>query len=244
MLPQWLQIVSVASLAVAALCAIVIAMDEATHPQHMWIMNIVWPVTALFGSVIALWGYFLYGRLAAHEKTIPAMKRGEKPPSKALTPFPIMVAKGTCHCGAGCCIGDILAEGLAFFVPAVAIWLGWESVFQEKMFAVWIADYLFAFTLGIAFQYFTIKPMRNLSPSRGLVEALKADSLSLTAWQFGMYGFMAFAHFYLFQHLLGVRLEVTSAVFWLVMQGAMIAGFATSYPINWWLISKGIKEKM
>ncbi len=29
-----------------------------------------------------------------------------------------------------------------------------------------------------------------------------------------------------------------------MMQIAMAAGFLTSYPVNWWLLSKGIKEKM
>jgi hypothetical protein len=29
-----------------------------------------------------------------------------------------------------------------------------------------------------------------------------------------------------------------------MMQIAMIAGFATSYPVNWWLITTGVKEKM
>ncbi|WP_405083923.1 DUF4396 domain-containing protein [Paraburkholderia caribensis] len=28
------------------------------------------------------------------------------------------------------------------------------------------------------------------------------------------------------------------------MQLAMLAGFATSYPVNWWLIRSGVKEKM
>ena len=59
-----------------------------------------------------------------------------------------------------------------------------------------------------------------------------------------MYGFMAFAQFYLFRHLLGVRLEVASVEFWFMMQLAMLAGFVTSYPVNWWLISEGIKERM
>src|SRR5690242_15285424 len=130
--PAWLQIVSLLSLAIAGLCALAIAVDEVSHPQHMWIMNIVWPVTALFGGVIALWSYFRYGRLATRAKVMPAMARGEEPPSKRLSPFPIIVAKGTCHCGSGCCIGDIFAEWLAFFVPAVAIWLGWQSIFSEK----------------------------------------------------------------------------------------------------------------
>ena len=141
-------------------------------------------------------------------------------------------------------LGDILAEWLAFLFPAVAVWFGWHAIFSEKMFAVWIVDYLFAFVLGVAFQYFTIKPMRNLSAGRGLIEALKADTLSLPAWQVGMYGFMALAQFYVFRRLLGLDLEVNSVAFWFMMQLAMITGFVTSYPVNWWLITKGIKERM
>jgi hypothetical protein len=40
-----------------------------------------------------------------------------------------MVAKGASHCGSGCCIGDICAEWLAFLVPGVAIWFGWNKTF-------------------------------------------------------------------------------------------------------------------
>lgn len=244
MVPQWLHILAIASLVLGAICAIVIALDLRRHPQHMWIMNIVWPVTALFASVLALWGYYSYGRLAAHEKAHPAMERGEEMPHKALTPFPVKVGKGATHCGSGCTLGDIVAEWLAFFIPAVAVWFGWKSLFETKMFAVWIVDYIFAFAFGVAFQYFTIRPMRGLSVGEGLKEAVKADVLSLTAWQVGMYGFMALAHFWIFKHLLDARLHVASVEFWFMMQIAMLAGFLTSYPVNWWLIRRGIKEAM
>jgi hypothetical protein len=29
-----------------------------------------------------------------------------------------------------------------------------------------------------------------------------------------------------------------------LMQIGMAAGVLTSYPVNWWLVSKGVKEKM
>ena len=112
------------------------------------------------------------------------------------------------------------------------------------MYPVWIIDFMFAFLLGIAFQYFTITPTRKLTPGQGLVAAIKADTLSLMSWQIGMYGFMAFAQLYLFQHLLGRRAEVDTPEFWFIMQIAMLAGFATAYPVNWWLISSGAKERM
>ncbi|WP_425127136.1 DUF4396 domain-containing protein [Burkholderia gladioli] len=38
--------------------------------------------------------------------------------------------------------------------------------------------------------------------------------------------------------------NVASPEFWFAMQLAMLAGFATSYPVNWWLIHSGMKEKM
>jgi len=244
MIPQWLHYLSIASLALGFLCAGFILVDVWHHPQHMWIMNVVWPVTALFGSLVSVWAYFRYGRLATDEKARAAMDWDEEMPSRKETPYPAMVGKGAAHCSSGCTLGDIIAEWLAFFVPAFAVWFGWQSLFAEKMFAVWILDYILAFAIGIAFQYFTIKPMRGLSVREGLVQAVKADAASLTAWQVGMYGFMAFAAFYIFQHRFGARLQTASVEFWFMMQIAMICGFLTSYPVNWWLISKGVKERM
>lgn len=244
MVPAWLHILAVLSLLVGAASAIVIAVDVARHPQHMWIMNLVWPLVALFAGPLAVWGYWSYGRLARHELAKPAMERGETPPHKRETPFAAMVGKGAAHCGSGCTLGDICAEWLAFLVPAVAVWFGWHGFFAEKMFAVWILDYLFAFAFGVAFQYFTIVPMRGLSPGKGIIAAVKADALSLTAWQVGMYGFMAVAHYLIFAAWLGAKLETPTAEFWFMMQIAMLFGFATAYPVNWWLVKKGIKERM
>src|SRR6185437_950132 len=152
--------------------------------------------------------------------------------------------KAALHCGAGCMIGDVIAEWLAFAAPVVAVWLGWHTLFDEKIFADWVLDFLFAFALGIVFQYFAIVPMRNLSPGKGIVAALKADTLSLVSWQIGMYGFMAFAQFLWFDHGFGAKAEVDTPEFWFAMQLAMIAGFLTACPVNAWLIRSGIKERM
>jgi Domain of unknown function (DUF4396) len=244
MVPVWLHSLSLAYLAFAAVCAVIIAWDLARRPQHMWIMNLVWPITALFGSVWILWQYFTYGRLSSREVMHAAMERNEEPPNKRLTPFPIMVGNGTLHCGSGCTVGDICAEWLVFAFPVIAVAFGWQGIFAEKMFAVWIVDFLFAYAFGIVFQYFTIAPMRGLSFGPGLVAAIKADTLSLTAWQIGMYGFMAVAFFVIFRGGLGVELRTNSFEFWFMMQIAMLFGFVTSYPVNWWLLKTGLKEEM
>jgi hypothetical protein len=209
----------------------------------MWIMNLVWPVTALFGTVWVLWQYFKFGRLAEHRLAREAQQKGEEPPNKRA-PFAVMAANGSLHCGAGCTLGDISAEWLMVAFPAIAAAFGARSLFSHEMFARWIVDYIFAYGFGILFQYFTIAPMRGLSLGAGLIAAVKADTLSLTAWQCGMYGFMAVAHFLIFQRAFGVKLEPASVEFWFMMQIAMVCGFLTSYPVNWWLLRRGLKEKM
>jgi len=244
MIPAWLHNLSLGYLALGGICAAIIALDLIRHPQHMWIMNLVWPITALFGSVWVLWQYFAYGRLAEHAKAEAAMERGKQPPNKRMTPFPIMVGNGALHCGSSCTLGDICAEWLVFAVPAVAVAFGYRGIFSDRIFAAWIVDYFFAYIFGIIFQYFTIAPMRGLSIGKGIVAAMKADTLSLTAWQVGMYGYMALAYFVFFRIGLGVKLETDTVEFWFMMQIAMLCGFVTAYPVNWWLIRKGIKEEM
>lgn len=197
----------------------------------MWIMNIVWPVTALYSGPLGLWAYFRMGRLSAGNRVREAKQHGQKMPGMTK-PFWQKTAIGATHCGSGCTLGDITAEWSLFFVPL--------TLFGKRIFAAWGIDYILAFAFGIAFQYFTIKPMKNLSPGKGLVAALKADTLSLSAWQIGMYGWMAVATFVIF----GSEIEKTSPVFWFMMQIAMLAGFLTSFPVNWWLLRKGIKEPM
>lgn len=244
MVPDWLHVLSIATLVLGAACSLYIVYAVIRNSQQMWIMNVVWPVTALFGTVFTTWAYLRYGRLATKRRAQQSRKSGTDMPATKETPFPMMVAKAALHCGSGCCLGDILAEWLVFAWPAVAVWFGWRSVFSEKMFAVWIVDFLFAFVFGVAFQYFTIAPMRGLGPIQGIWQALKADTLSLSAWQIGMYGFMAIAQFWLFRSILSVQSKADMPEFWCTMQIAMLVGFTTSYPVNWRLIKSGIKEKM
>jgi len=233
MIPLGLHITSEISLAVALLCALAIGADELRRPQTMWIMNLVWPLCALFGSVLWLAFYLRYGRM-------PQSADGPR----TATPFAIQVAKAASHCGAGCTLGDMCAEGLMIAAPSLAVWFGLGTLFRERVFAGWIFDFVLAYAFGIVFQYFTIAPMRKLGFAAGLWAAVKADTLSLIAWQVGMYAVMAIAHFWLFRSVFHVPLQASTSEFWLVMQIAMIFGFVTSYPVNVFLLRAGLKEKM
>jgi hypothetical protein len=238
-MPAWLLDLAWISLALGGVSALLIIIDELQEPQHMWIMNVVWPVTALYSSVIALWAYYRFGRLSTKRRVIEAKQHGQENPGKKKA-APAIYALATTHCGSGCTLGDILLEWSIFFFPVILTAFGFHTLWNEKMFSAWALDFIVAFTLGVAFQYFTIVPLRHLSPGKGLLEAFKADALALTAWQMGMYGWMAIAMFAIFGH----ELKKTSPVFWFMMQIAMLCGFVTSYPVNIWLVIKGIKEKM
>lgn len=231
---HWLVVLAWCSLALALVCCLAIAVDLlAGHRQHMMVMNFVWPITALYSGPIGLVAYFWLGRPMSHSammKMQQAKQQGHPMPMQKS--FAATVGIAASHCGAGCTLGDICAETL---VAALGL-----SLLGHAMYAAWIVDYILAYILGIVFQYFSIVPMRHLKPGQGIIAAIKADTLSLTAWQLGMYGWMAIAMFALFHQ----ELPKSSPVFWFMMQIAMLAGFATAYPVNWWLVKSGIKEKM
>lgn len=241
MTPTWLTTVSTLSLLVGLACAGWLAVDVVRRPPRMGIMAVVWPVCALFGSLLLLWFYLRFGRSRPRDAPEPADDEGH---GDHETPMAIAVAKGALHCGSGCTIGDVVGETAAFAFPAVLAPLGYPGLFGEPIWATWILDFILAFVIGIAFQYFAIAPMRDLGVAEGIRAAVKADTLSLTAWQVGMYGVMAVAMFAVYRPWLGHTPAVNTSTFWFTMQVAMIGGFLTAYPMNWLLIRKGVKEQM
>jgi len=220
--PQWLNTVSIISIFLGALFAVWVACDVYRHRQPMAIMNLVWPITMLWAGPLGLYAYFSFGRAEPRDGR-------QKPPRS----FAHSVAVGATHCGSGCTLGDLIAEAFVVLLPV--------SLMGSHLFGTWAVDFILAFVVGIVFQYSSIKPMRDLSFGQGLVAALKADTLSLIAWQAGMYGWMAICFFGLFSEQ---TLLKSDAAFWFMMQIAMLVGFGFSYPVNAWLIRQGIKEAM
>ena len=144
------------------------------------------------------------------------------------------VVLSTLHCGAGCTLADIIGEWFLFFVPV--------AIGGSILAGTWVVDYLLALAFGIGFQYAAIRGMeRTLPRGEAIRRAAKADILSLTAWQAGMYGWMAVAIFALNG---GEAMPRTSFVFWFTMQIAMACGFLVALPVNILLIRAGIKKGM
>jgi hypothetical protein len=246
--PTWLTVIAWSYLCLCFICSTAIACDIGLNHRHqpMGVMNAVYPITALYLGPVALWFYWRWGRVAARRTprvpgtTDPGMPgmagRVHEAVRTAAPDKPpwVSMAIEVSHCGAGCTLGDVIAE---WTIYALAL-----TVAGRGLVAEYIGDYVLALAFGIVFQYFAIAPMRGLGVRDGLKAAARADFLSLTFFEVGLFGWMALMAFVLFPapH----RLMPNSAAYWFLMQIGMMVGFLTSWPANVWLVNRGIKAPM
>jgi hypothetical protein len=221
-------------------------------------MNFVFPITALYFGPLALALYWRRGRAAARTAMAPTPMSWHPPaewpahllvtgyrhttartqilsrlsrlslvplaqpavPGELDRPWWVMMAIEVSHCGSGCTLSDVISEFAIFWLAL--------TIAGSTMLAEFAGDYALALIFGILFQYFAIVPMRGLGVKDGLIAATKADFISLTAFEIGLFGWMAIMAFVLFpapHHLMP-----SSAAFWLLMRVGMIIGCCTSWP--------------
>lgn len=77
-----------------------------------------------------------------------------------------------------------------------------------------ILDFALALAFGIVFQYFSIAPMAGDYGWKTIVRAAKADILSLTFFEIGLFGWMAIFDILIFDR----KLEMNTAIYWFMMQ--------------------------
>jgi hypothetical protein len=226
--PSWLTVVAWVSLSLALVTAGIIVYDiyGRGYRQKMGVMEVVWPVTALYFGPPAWLAYRRWGRANS------ARRRRERA-ARPRYGETVSVAVAVSHCGAGCTLGDIIGAWVVFAI-------GWKPL-GLALPGEYVADYSFAYALGIAFQYFSIAPMRGLGVRDGILAAVRADTLSLSAFEVGLFGWMAIIQLVLFTR---PHLAPDHAAYWFFMQVGMTLGFVTAYPVNSWLVRRGIKESM
>lgn len=223
----WLTTLAVISLLVAGLCAALVLLDIRArgYRQGMGVMEWVWPITALYLGPFGLVFYWRVGRTRS-PKWIS--EHGESD-----HPYWVRVGVSSTHCGGGCTLGDIIAESLIF---AAGI-----TLFGATIWASYVLDFTLALMLGIAFQFAAIRAMSTDPRSIVLRRAAKADFWSLSAFEVGLFGWMALMYWVFFPD---PHLQADTAAFWFLMQIGMAIGLATSYPMNRLLIARGVKEVM
>lgn len=204
-----------------AATATIILADEIARPQPMPIMNVVWPITGLYLPLVGLWCYYVMGR-----RMIAGVSQRQEAPGWHG------VFVSATHCGSACALGDVMGWP---FVDAFDL-----TLFGQPLFAEYLVEFLIAYVLGIAFQYFPIRTMRRISRIEAVKDAIEADTLALVAFEVGLFGWLALVTYV----LLPLPLTTNSIVFWFIMQTGMVLGFVATYPINALLLRWGIKRGM
>ncbi len=94
--PPWLTTLASIFIGLSMLSALAVIADLLRgHRQKIAIMNVVWPITALYFGPFGLWAYWAIARLNADQRS-----------------FPQQVFNGASHCGAGCAVGDFIGDWL------------------------------------------------------------------------------------------------------------------------------------
>jgi hypothetical protein len=213
----------------------------------MPIMEYVWPITSLYLNLFGLWAYWKMGRSDSMTPPHESNEDSHETHHMEMNPMPVehmhhtekpvweSVFVSATHCGAGCEIGDFFGEWLIFLVPGVVI-------AGSLLVTEYTVDFVLAYFLGILFQYIPIVQARPEIPrAEAWRSALKADSLSIVAFEVGLFGWMAFFNLVLFGNN---AINPSMVVYWFMMQIGMLLGHFTSYPANWFLVKWGIKEGM
>ena len=227
---------AVANLVLSALLASWSVVDMQKRPPAMAVMKWVWPLTFLWGGLLALAMYLWFGRAPAGVGSGDGDPHGHPHGhGHGGRVFWQSVALGATHCGAGCTLADVLVESAMFLLGLRLV------VWGHDVFGTWMVDYIVALVIGVIFQYAAQAPMSDAPRARVLWNSFRSDVLSLTSWQIGMYGWMAICIFILFP--VG-EMRPDHWMFWWMMQVAMLCGFLTAYPANWVLIRLGVKEAM
>ena len=137
------------------------------------------------------------------------------------------VLGSTMHCVAG--------DGVGILVGAV---LG--AILHLLRLADIGLEYLLGFGFGwTIFQTLFMRDMAGGSYKRALKLTFIAELLSMNWLMAGMVPAMTLA-----MTALPGSHNPRAADFWFVMSMALLTGFITAYPINWWLVAKGLKHGM
>jgi hypothetical protein len=137
------------------------------------------------------------------------------------------VLGSTMHCVAGDGVG-IIAGAL------IAVWIALPGP------AEMLLEYLLGFAFGWGvFQALFMKNMAGGSYAKSLKSTFMAELLSMNVLMAGMMPAMMIP----WVHVQGAH-DPAQPTFWFRMSMALLFGFICAYPMNWWLVSRGLKHGM
>jgi hypothetical protein len=137
------------------------------------------------------------------------------------------VLGSTMHCVAG--------DGVGILAGAVI-----ASFFHLSKVTDISLEYLLGFAFGwTIFQALFMRDMAGGSYRRSLTSTFFPELLSMNCLMAGMVPTMILAKYYA-----PASNDPSLPAFWFVMSMALLVGFITAYPMNWWLVSHHMKHGM
>lgn len=137
------------------------------------------------------------------------------------------VLGSTMHCVAG--------DGVGILAGAVI-----ASIFHLSKVTDITLEYLLGFGFGwTIFQALFMRDMAGGSYRRSLTSTFFPELLSMNCLMAGMVPTMILA-----KHFAPASNDPSGPAFWFVMSMALLVGFITAYPMNWWLVSNHMKHGM
>ncbi|MDA8252957.1 MAG: DUF4396 domain-containing protein [Rhodospirillales bacterium] len=137
------------------------------------------------------------------------------------------VLGSTMHCVAGDGVGILAGAAIA-------------SLLTLPYFIDIGLEYVLGFGFGwTIFQALFMRGTSGGSYRRSLARTVIPEFLSMNLLMTGMVSIAAIG-----RALIAERLSPVTPDFWFVMSMALLTGFAVAFPINWWLVAKGLKHGM
>ena len=190
--------------------------DLLTNTPAGWVMKLAWVLVVLYTGPIGLFIYILSCR-----QPMPGTH------DAFIAPHWKQATGSLLHCVAGDATGIIISAVIVYH-------FGLPNGIDL------IIEYLSAFIVGLfVFQALFMQAMYSGDYWLAVRKTLFAETISMNMVMVGMIPTMV-----ILMHLLPGADNPHHAVFWGVMSLATMAGMITAYPINSWMVARGLKHGM
>jgi hypothetical protein len=213
----WVDVVLVVWFSLTALSVVYVAFDAFTKNPEMTVMKWGWILVTLYLGVV---GLVLY--------VMSCKEPGPGLHEEFVRPLWKQGTGSVIHCAAGDATGIVVAAAVTAAL-GLPMWLDL------------IIEYVAGFGFGLfIFQALFMRDMMGGSYRAALRHSLVPEWLSMNFMMAGMFPTMV-------RLMMGRdmrAMEPTELVFWGVMSLAVGVGVVTAYPINVWMVQKGLKHGM
>jgi hypothetical protein len=213
----WIDVALVVWFALTLVSVAYVAYDAFTKNPEMTVMKWGWILVTLYLGLIGLAMYVL-----------SCKEPGPGLHEEFVRPLWKQGMGSVIHCAAGDATGIIVAAAVT-------------GALGLPMWVDLIVEYAAGFAFGLfIFQALFMRDMMGGSYRAALRQTLLPEWLSMNFMMAGMFPTMALL-------MMGRdmrAMEPTELVFWGSMAAAVAVGITVSYPINMWMVNKGLKHGM